>query len=684
MKMTKCLSLVLCAVACASANDIDTLFARMKSLYVSDVSVDTVQSILKSQHSDGTWDGLKYNTKNHMPIGHLEKTRVMSQGYDRYCSTGKKPEGIPCSELEGKITKALTFWFDHKKNFVSDNWWMNEIGAQIEFSPIYFLMWDKLSDSLKKSVLEYYPEKPSREGTNRIWISENVIVRGIWERRDELIKLGIENMENTILVTHREGNQADYSFYMHGNQLYNGGYGRSALYTAAQWAAFARGTKFAYGAKSLRDMSFLALYGNRWMMWKGMADAMTMGREVSLDCKNKSSEGYVEIIDNLKLADPAHRADYDEWLRDIKGDEHLNGCHYYWRGEMMVCKSRSYYTSLKMSSTRVVGSEFLNRENRRGFWLGMGVLSVYLHPDDFKNIYPLWDWTKLPGVTSYAESEMKDKRVSSQTNFTSGIDEDKFGVASMILKRPSLDAKKTWFFLDGTFVALGSDISSDHSSAITTSLDQRHFHGNAATDKGAVEENKPVKARALWHDGLGYKTLDDQEFNVLVKKEKGYWNNIGTSKGEERGILLTLWQDHGVKPQNAHYAYSVSLQKNKAAFFKNKKDPISVLRNDNHVQAIFDSQRKILMGTFYEKDSVNVKSLTMSFDGPATFMLKRNGDECLLKIVDPLQHTRTISVDMKYVDKAKRVVSYDTSLQFIDDNFIGPMRQVRMACPTGF
>ena len=133
--------------------------------------------------------------------------------------------------------------------------------------------------------------------------------------------------------------------------------------------------------------------------------------------KNKESKGYVDIISYLKTADPQHSSEYDDWLRDIKGDEHQKGCHYFWRGEIMVCKSKSSYVSLKLSSKKTVGAEFLNRENRRGLWLGTGVLSLYTHPDDFKNIYPLWDWSKLPGVTSYGESEMKEKRVTNQTNF---------------------------------------------------------------------------------------------------------------------------------------------------------------------------------------------------------------------------------------------------------------------------
>lgn len=687
MKTTKCLCLVLCAVACASAignDDIDVLFSRLKNYHASNISLDEVESILKSQRKDGTWDGFKYNTKNHMPIGHIENTRKLAEGFDRYCEENNKTERAVCGEIKEKVAKSLTFWFDNKDKFVSDNWWMNEIGLQQEMAPIYFLMGDKLSENLRKSIINTFQEKPSRSSTNRAWISENVIARGIWERREDLIKLGLNELEVTMHETLQEGPQPDHSFFIHGNQLYNGCYGRSALYTAALWAAFTHGLNFAYKEKSIRDMAAFALEGNRWMMWKGMVDAMTLGRDISLVSKNKESKGYADIISYLKTADPQHRSEYDAWLRDIKGDEHQKGCHYFWRGEIMVCKSKSSYVSLKLSSKKTVGAEFLNRENRRGLWLGTGVLSVYTHPDDFKNIYPLWDWSKLPGVTSYGESEMKEKRVTNQANFVGGIDEGNFGVAVMALARPNLSAKKSWFFLDGNVVALGADISGSHSTGITTTLDQRLAHGKVSADKKSFDEGTVSDVRSLWHDGIGYRILDGQTMKASIENRDGNWKNIGTSKGDEHGKVLTLWLSHGTEIKGASYAYSVSLEKNKSAFLKKKKADVAVVRNDGGAQVIFDERKKILMGGFFKKDSVQTKSMSVSFDNPAVFMLKRDGDECLLKIADPLKTAKEISVGMKYKNKSKREVSENFSVRFDHSDAKHSLRQIYVACPAGF
>ena len=68
---------------------------------------------------------------------------------------------------------------------------------------------------------------------------------------------------------------------MHGNLLYSGGYGKVTLSIASHWASVCRGTKFAFNGESMKALSALALDGTRWMMWKGMVDPMTMGREIS-------------------------------------------------------------------------------------------------------------------------------------------------------------------------------------------------------------------------------------------------------------------------------------------------------------------------------------------------------------------------------------------------------------------
>ncbi len=619
MKFAQVFIGVICLAISSFANDIDTLFARTKEIYKSDVSRDSVEHLVSFQKNDGSWKGPVYGKKGHMPIEHLANVRAMAYGFDQNCS-GNLDNSKFCSDVKQSVIRALTFWFAHQGDFVSDNWWMNEIGVQRELSPISFMMWNVIPQSLRQKIIEYYPREPSGNGTNRAWISENVLVRGILERDENLIHLGTRNIESTMLVTKQEGHQMDHSFFMHGNQLYNGSYGKSALSLAARWAFVTRGLAFAFSQNAIQGMSSLALEGNRMMMWKGMADAMTVGREISQKEGNKETQDYLSIIDYLTAVDSSRGQEYESWREEIQGGEKSSGCLYFWRGEMMVCKSMGHYISLKMSSSRTVGGEFLNRQNRKGLWLGTGVLSLYAHPDDYKNIYPLWDWSMLPGITSYGETNLKEKRVTNKSDYVGGIGDEQFGAAAMILNRPKLSAKKFWFFLDSVVVALGSEISSSHNAAVKTTLDQRLVHSEILMDDSVV-----------WHDGIGYKTLDGQKINVKSEKRTGNWASIGTQKIEENGDVVSLWIDHGVRSTNGNYEYLVAVGVGKN--FYQEKSSLEIVQNDGKAQVVYDEKLKVLAGVVYKRGRLDVGLISLSFDEPTIFLLRRKMDSCLLKTV---------------------------------------------------
>lgn len=679
MRTARWLGLVFWVVSCSLANDIDSLFVRVKEYFSSAVPEDSVRAVLFAQRPDGTWEGPEYRKKGRMPIEHLQNVRLLSEGYEQFCSVGRRDY---CGKLERGILKALDFWFMHKADFVSDNWWMNEVGVQHELSPISFLMWEKMPPLMRRAVIDCYPREPSGNGTNRSWISENVLVRGILEREAGLIRLGLKNLEGTMAVTKNEGPQADHAFFMHGFQLYNGCYGKSALYLASRWAAVTRGTKFAFGEETIRSMAALALEGNRWMMWKGMADAMTLGREISLKGGNKYTSDYAEIVESLALVDSSHRGEYGAWLNDIAGDESLRGCRYFWRGEMLVCKSKSFYASVKMSSRNTVGTEFLNRQNKKGLWLGTGVSSVYRWPDDYGDVYPLWDWSMLPGTTSYGESELKEKRVTSRSDFAGGIGFGQFGVAAMELERPALHGKKSWFFFEDKMVSLGADIGSSHGTEVRTTLDQRPVRSEVWTENGKLEGDGLWNARGVWHGGIGYRVLDGQTMNVAVETRVGNWSAIGTQKAEERGKVLSLWLNHGKRPSKAGYAYMVDAGADSVSFLHTVGASVSVVRNDAVTQVVYDPETRALMGAFFMRGKIEWKGVSVEADGPALFALVRQGENCTMKIAALKKTADSVTFVARYADESGRDNSRHISVKFANDGFSEPGRTEVITCPS--
>ena len=57
--------------------------------------------------------------------------------------------------------------------------------------------------------------------------------------------------------------------------------------------------------------------------------------------------------------------------------------------------------SVKMASKRVIGTELVNEDNLKGFYMGDGATYIYRNGDEYLNVFPFWDWRKVPGITSY-------------------------------------------------------------------------------------------------------------------------------------------------------------------------------------------------------------------------------------------------------------------------------------------
>lgn len=61
--------------------------------------------------------------------------------------------------------------------------------------------------------------------------------------------------------------------------------------------------------------------------------------------------------------------------------------------------------SVKMASDRVVGVEMMNGDNMKGFYMADGATYIYQDGDEYLDIFPLWDWRKLPGVTAFQSDD---------------------------------------------------------------------------------------------------------------------------------------------------------------------------------------------------------------------------------------------------------------------------------------
>ena len=116
--------------------------------------------------------------------------------------------------------------------------------------------------------------------------------------------------------------------------------------------------------------------------------------------------------------------------------------------------------------------------------MGDGALYTYCRGDEYLNIFPFWDWRKIPGITAY-ESEAPvpaffnyGAHVRNKTAFVGGVTDGETGMTAMVLDRDGLQAHKSWIFTRDYVLCLGAGIRSDSILAVTTSVDQRVKRGD--------------------------------------------------------------------------------------------------------------------------------------------------------------------------------------------------------------
>ena len=143
---------------------------------------------------------------------------------------------------------------------------------------------------------------------------------------------------------------------------------------------------------------------------------------------------------------------------------------------MTYMRTDNWMAVLKMCSDRTVGAEAVNGENRKCEVMANGSLMIYQDGGEYNNIYPMWDWTRVPGVTcnvaDHNDFPQEDRRIKGKSDIVGGLVGDNYGVSVMRVDADGLKANKSWYFTDRYILCLGSDISSANGQPVTTAVNQ--------------------------------------------------------------------------------------------------------------------------------------------------------------------------------------------------------------------
>lgn len=623
--------------------------------------------------ANGSWKEVNYEDKsitNWAPNGHLENQQALILSYITEGSIFYQNNIV----YQG-IVNSFKHWvtIDPKSN----NWWHNEIGApQLIGESLILMRYGKqqLPADLEQTLIKMMEKGDpyAKTGANKTDIALHFFYRSLLTKNKSLIEASVQQLFEPIrLVDGEEGLQYDNSYLQHGPQLQISSYGQVYIIGILKLAKYVRDTPYALSADKLQ--LFSNYYRNSYLKTiRGQyIDFNVEGRGVSRrNILDKKSEKW--RVATAKLIDPANARDWDAATARTEGLQspgyQVKASHrHYWKADYTMHIRPAYSFNVRIASNRTRRSEAGNKENLLGYYLSDGATNIQVHGPEYFNIMPVWEWDKIPGVTSRdnATDRVMTKFWGEEgTNeFAGGVSDETYGATAYHLSYDSVSAKKSWFFFDKEIVCLGTDIKSQSGENITTTVNQNWLTGKVESSIGNLDsdlQQKPIfndnKAGWVLHNNVGYYFPSGGNINLSAGKQTGEWFKINNSmpKGEVSGDVFKMWFSHGAKPSNASYSYMVLPGANKKDMVAFKPSTVNIVANSSVLQAVSHDALNIVQAVFYEAGNLNTATLSVTVDKPCLLMIRDAGtSKMTIAVSDPLHKESTLKVNVKDLSTGK-------------------------------
>jgi chondroitin AC lyase len=606
---------------------------------------------------DGRWPDIDYGDQSRSEwkaAAHLLNLLRMAVAYRTGAETGR-----PDAALKQKTMAALRWWLDADPQ--NPNWWHNQIGTpKLLGEAALFLGEDVPADALPRVINTLKRSDWSKwTGQNLVWGCENQIVRGILARDPEVVSQGFARMYEEVRTgpPAGEGVMPDFSFHQHGAQFYSGGYGLNFACDVGAFIAFGWGTAFQAPTDKMALYTRYVLDGEAWMTRGNTFDYSATGREITRKGKvatPRAQKGITlttiaaayhlgEVVRRLAELGVPRREEYAAFAARLEGRPGappLSGNRHYWCSDYMAHQRPQFFASVRMFSSRLVNTEIVNDEGKRSHHLADGCTFVYRSGDEYRDIFPAWDWSKVPGTTAEV-SELSPAaggpRYKTDAVFVGGVSDGTYGLAAQELRREHLRARKAWMMLDEGFVALGAGINCDSDRTVVTSVNQCLLRGPVVQEPGAD---------FVWHDGVAYIFPARQKFLLTHGAQTGRWSDIGV--GSDKPVteqVFSLWVDHGVRPGDVSYVYVVMPGASVAEAARRAKNTgVEVLSNTSTLQAVRIPKLGLIGVVFWSAGRIGNGRQSFSVDQPCLLMVQERGKRLRVSVANPLNEPAHVKV----------------------------------------
>lgn len=625
------------------------------------ITSSDVAGLLESLQPDGSWKDVDYDSQNRSgwpPKTHVERILILTKAY-RLPSSGY----FESKEVEAAVHKSLEYWIDRK--LVSLNWWHNQIGIPKTLGGALILFESKLTPQEKEGALGIMNNaKFGMTGQNKVWLAGNVLVKGLLENDLNLVTSARDTIVSEIKIGDQEGIKYDNSFHQHGAQQQFGNYGAAYISSMSFWSQMFSGTAIGFDQSQLDILSGLINNGYRRILWNGYMDVNALGRQFfrMAQIHKAFSVGFSALM--LSEVDKVNANKYNDLIKDNfenRGQPtSLTGLYHFWMSDMTVQRRPLWMASVKMSSDRVIGAEAGNGDNLKGYYLADGATYTYVDGDEYSNIYPCWDWRKLPGITSY-ETDTPLKELSwggyhNSSNFVGNVNNGHFGITAMDFYRDGITARKAWIFTDDYVLCLGAAISADSGCVVTTSIEQQVKKGdlfqlrNNAWDKTNLVEFTPQNEVRFFSGNKGYIILEPQKGKAILESRTGKWNDVMSMYPKdmiENKEVVSLWIDHGKDPESSTYKYFILPAKSQEEVKMFNVEDIQIIRNTKDIQAVWLSKENMaLVASYIPADIQITKDIHLKSNETGLFQIKQDGKKLKITFADPTQQLETVKLEI--------------------------------------
>ncbi|GFP74369.1 hypothetical protein bsdtw1_00419 [Clostridium fungisolvens] len=640
--------------------------SKVEACYVSHA-----EDYLKLIEPDGSFKDVDYKATNNAANGAawspylaLDRMQAIAIAYNKQGNSIYKKQ-----EVVDKLNKAIVYWAS--QNPRSTNWWENQVGVQLRFARIGLFMEDSISSEALNIILNKLLEKtPVKYGSgqNNLWFDQNYVYYALIKEDATQLKDMISNYLDYCLTTQldditKEAVQVDNSYYMHGRQFYSNGYGMTMFRDMSYWIYMLKSTDFAVSQDVVDRMGNYMINGTSWTVRGDIMELYLGYRPYKYDVGyDNYSEEYIEPLKRMIESDTKRASEYQKILDNIEGKNNSNGKngnYYMWRSGYESHMRDGYGVNIKMDSKNLIGGEWRGPWNEAGkpnqqliYWTSAASSTITVDGDEYKSVYPVFDWTHTPGAT--APNFISNKfNFENNELFNIGVSNGKYGVTAYKFDKTNTKGQKGYFFFDDEFVALGSNISSTNDAPIHTTLNQSKASdlkvNGEAVELGTVA--KEYTTKSIYNNKIGYVFLKDTKVKVSYDGQKNVPSLWPEDMKKNADSVFTAYIDHGVKPTNDSYAYIVVPNKTEAEVKSYSNNiPVTVVANNSDVQAVRHDGLKQTQINFYKAGSLEYKKgYTITVDQACSVIIDESGSTRQITVaVNDNEDHKIVNVGLSY------------------------------------